>query len=63
MKPIDRAIEAVGSAAELARRLGISKQAIHLWGLRAIPVGRVADVEKVTGIPKAELRPDIFGAE
>lgn len=58
----DRAVAAVGSISELARRLGVSKQAISMWGVRDIPIERVADVERITGIPRAELRPDIFGA-
>lgn len=60
-KPLDRAIAAVGSATELARLLGVTKQAISQWGLRKIPAERVVEVEKLTGIPRHELRPDIFG--
>jgi hypothetical protein len=51
-------VSAVGSRAELARRLGISKQAAYAWS--RIPHSRLEDVSRVTGIPTAQLRPDLF---
>lgn len=56
---LTKAIRACGSAKELASRLGISIQAVSQW--REVPVGRVLDVERATGIPRRELRPDLFG--
>ena len=65
--PLDMAIRAAevktglkGSAA-LAEALGntLTRQAIDQW--KAIPVARLRDIERATGIPRAELRPDIFG--
>jgi len=58
-KIVSRAIEAAGGAAKLARELGITTQAISQW--RRVPVDRVSEVERVTGIPREELRPDVFG--
>lgn len=52
------AIEAAGTAAELARRLEISRSAVCQW--REVPLDRVVEVEKVTGIPRYVLRPDFF---
>lgn len=37
---------------------GVSPQAISQWS--RVPVLRVLDVERVTGIPRHELRPDIY---
>lgn len=54
-----RAIDAVGTAGELAEKIGVSPQALSQW--RRIPVGRVLDIERITGISRHDLRPDIFG--
>lgn len=46
-------------ASMLATKLEISKQAVHQW--RRVPAERAKDVERITGIPREELRPDIYG--
>ncbi len=53
-----RAIEAVGSQAELARRLGVFTQHVHNWTKRGLPPDRCESVEAVTGIRCEDLRPD-----
>jgi len=53
------AAQKVGGLACLAAELGIARQAIYQWS--RIPVARVADVERITGVSRNELRPDIFG--
>jgi len=58
--PLQRAKEAVGGNTALALAItGITPQAISQWD--QIPLNRVFDVERATGIPRAELRPDFFG--
>lgn len=57
--PLQKAIANVGTASELARRLGITPAAVLQWD--EIPIRRVVDVERVSGISRKELRPDIFG--
>lgn len=47
--------------AELASRLGISQPSVSNWRKRGIPIARVIDVERVTGIHRSKLRPDLFG--
>jgi DNA-binding transcriptional regulator YdaS (Cro superfamily) len=61
--PLDRAIQAVGSAKALAEALGVTKQAITGWRHRGVPPERVLAVERLTGgtVTRHELRPDIFG--
>lgn len=54
------AAQKVGGMAQLAAKLGIARQAIYQWS--RIPAERVVDVERVTGIPRAELRPDLYEA-
>jgi hypothetical protein len=56
---IKEAAEKVGGVPELARRLGVSRQAIDQW--TEVPPERAADLERVTGIPRSRLRPDLFG--
>jgi DNA-binding transcriptional regulator YdaS (Cro superfamily) len=55
---VARACKAAGNASVLARELGIKVQSIQGW--QRIPAERVADVERITRIPRNELRPDIF---
>ena len=43
----------------LAMQLEISKQAVHQW--RQVPATRARAIERITGIPREELRPDVFG--
>jgi DNA-binding transcriptional regulator YdaS (Cro superfamily) len=49
-----------GLMAKVARELGITRAAVTMW--RRVPAERVAAVERVTGIPPHELRPDLFPA-
>jgi len=47
---------------ELASRLEISRGSVYKWKWAdKIPAERVLAVESITGIPRAELRPDLFG--
>ena len=48
----------VGGIPKLARKLGVSRQAIYQW--TEVPVERAADLERVTGIPRSRFRPDVF---
>lgn len=51
-----KALEAAGRAVRLASELGITAQAINRW--QRVPIERVPDVERITGIPRHVLRPD-----
>lgn len=55
---LERAIKAVGGLAGLATPLGISAQAISQW--EEVPPLRVLAVERASGIPRHELRPDLY---
>lgn len=55
---IDRVAEKAGGFPALAEKLGISRAAVHQW--KRIPAERVLDVESLTGIPRHELRPDLY---
>lgn len=47
-----------GRRLELAKALNCRPSAISQW--QRVPISRVADVERLTGIPRHELRPDVF---
>ena len=47
-----------GRKSRLAEALGISPGAITQWD--RIPAERVIDIERITGIPRHELRPDLY---
>lgn len=55
---VDKACEAVGGKAELGRRIGVSGPAISQWD--KVPADRLVDVETATGVPREELRPDLY---
>ena len=47
---------------DLASRLEISRGSVYKWKWAdKIPAERVLAVESITGIPRGELRPDLFG--
>ena len=51
--------EKVGGVVALSKALGLSRGAVSQW--QVVPLNRVKDVERITGIPREELRPDFFG--
>jgi DNA-binding transcriptional regulator YdaS (Cro superfamily) len=52
------AIKEAGGRTKLAVALGIKPEAISQW--RRCPVLRVLDVERLSGVSRHELRPDIY---
>jgi TorA maturation chaperone TorD len=55
---LDRAIDAAGGVAELARKIGISQPSVSNWG--KVPAQRVIAVETATGVSRNQLRPDLY---
>ena len=52
------AVEAVGGLRALARLLGITHQAILQWD--KVPAERLLEIERVTGVARERLRPDLY---
>lgn len=47
-----------GRITKLANELGVSTAAVSQWD--RVPAERVLEVERITGISRHELRPDVF---
>src|SRR5262247_1457059 len=58
---LDRAVAAAGGVGALARKIGIAQPSVSNWS--RVPAERVLTVEAVTGVSRAELRPDLFGEQ
>lgn len=55
---LERAIDAAGGVAELARRIGIAQPSVSNWN--RVPAQRVVAVESATGVSRKVLRPDLY---
>lgn len=55
---LNRAIDAAGGVAQLARKIGIAQPSVSNWNM--VPAERVVAVEAVTGVSRRELRPDLY---
>lgn len=61
---LTRAVEKLGSQAELARVTDVSTTAVWKWvqSSKRLPAEFVLAVEAATGVPRHHLRPDIYPA-
>jgi DNA-binding transcriptional regulator YdaS (Cro superfamily) len=61
-KALRKAIKAAGGQVRLARRIGIGQTAVSNWLTKRgkVPAERVLAVEGASGVPRHELRPDIY---
>lgn len=60
--PTRRAVLAAGGRRAIADALEITPEAVRQWEVNnSIPPKWLARVEQLSGVPRAELRPDIFG--
>jgi DNA-binding transcriptional regulator YdaS (Cro superfamily) len=47
-----------GLLAQVAHSLGLTRAAVVKW--QQVPAERVVEIERITGIPREALRPDLF---
>ena len=63
LPPIKRAIKLVG-AVNMATQLGLTRAAIYAWSKKdRIPPDYLLRVEKLSGVSRFELAPEIYGVE
>ncbi|VIO67235.1 Chaperone protein TorD [Bradyrhizobium ivorense] len=55
---LERAIDAAGGVAPLARKIGIAQPSVSNWN--RVPAQRVIAVESATGVSRKVLRPDLY---
>jgi TorA maturation chaperone TorD len=55
---LERAIDAAGGVAQLARKIGIAQPSVSNWN--TVPAQRVIAVEAATGVSRKVLRPDLY---
>jgi DNA-binding transcriptional regulator YdaS (Cro superfamily) len=61
---VERAVRLAGGQSALARAVGVTPQAVQQWVTQGrISYRKVIDVERVTGVPRYELRPDLYPAQ
>ena len=54
-------IKELGGFRKAAEALNIPRTSLHRWvKSKSIPPHRVLAVERITGVPRHELRPDIY---
>lgn len=58
---IDAALTKAGGTASVAREFGVTTECVRLWRARGhVPANRVIDLERITGVPRELLRPDLY---
>jgi DNA-binding transcriptional regulator YdaS (Cro superfamily) len=60
-KALRDAIDRAGGIRALARELQIAHQAISKW--ERVPAVRVLEIERITGVSRYQLRPDVYGPD
>lgn len=60
---LKRAIDKAGGQTDLARAIGTTQGHVSQWLRRGkVPADKVLLIERATGVPRQELRPDVFEA-
>jgi DNA-binding transcriptional regulator YdaS (Cro superfamily) len=64
---LQKAVDVVNGQTALAKLIGGGVTQAHVWNWlnrdKRVPIDRVLAIEKITGVPRYELRPDIYPPE
>lgn len=64
MPSLLKAIKQAGGATALGKTIGVSKNSIYSWvKIESLPAEWVIPIAKASGVPAAEIRPDLFGED
>lgn len=64
MEALERACKQVGGKKKMAEELSVVPSAISMWLKRnRIPAEYVLHIERASGVPRHQLRPDIYPVE
>jgi DNA-binding transcriptional regulator YdaS (Cro superfamily) len=63
VNPVEAGAQVFGTRAELDRKLNVSRQTLNSWRVRGVPAERVILFSRVTGLPRALIRPDLYPNE
>ncbi len=58
---ITKAVEKAGGRSAVARALNVNVETVRQWEVRKLPAERAIDLEKISGIHRSFLRPDLWG--
>jgi DNA-binding transcriptional regulator YdaS (Cro superfamily) len=61
--PLEKAVKIAGGQSSLAAKLGIRQSHVWHWlrkSKRGLPAEYVLSVERITGVPRHQLRPDLY---
>lgn len=60
---LQKAVERAGGQTALAEKLGVTQSRVHYWlndAKRGVSPDLVPAIEAITGVPRHELRPDVY---
>lgn len=60
-RAVDEAARRAGSLSQLAKCLGVTRQALQQWRRNGVPPDRVLALEELSGVSRYEQRPDVYG--
>jgi DNA-binding transcriptional regulator YdaS (Cro superfamily) len=58
---ITKAVEKAGGRGAVARALKVNVETVRQWEVRKLPAERAIDLEKISGVHRSFLRPDLWG--